>query len=60
MNADLDNTIETIFMVARPSMSHIASTLVRDIIRNGGDAKAFLPEGIMIHIGFVVTKDKIL
>jgi len=46
MNADLADNIETIFLVARPELSHIASTLVRDIIRNGGDTKAFLPDGI--------------
>jgi pantetheine-phosphate adenylyltransferase len=50
MNADLANNIETIFMVARPELSHIASTLVRDVIRNGGDVKAFLPKGIMVDI----------
>jgi pantetheine-phosphate adenylyltransferase len=48
MNADLADNIETIFMVARPELSHIASSIVREIIRNGGNVKAFLPEEIDI------------
>ncbi len=48
MNADLQSGMETIFLVSSPSLSHIASTLVRDVIRNGGNAKAFLPEGIVL------------
>ena len=48
MTAELVMDIETVFLVSRPSMSHIASTLVRDIIKNGGNPSIFLPEGINI------------
>jgi pantetheine-phosphate adenylyltransferase len=48
MNSDLSDSIETIFLVSKPSLSHIASTIVRDIIKNGGDPKLFLPDGIVI------------
>ncbi len=49
MNRDLSGGIETVFLVASPSLSHIASSLVRDIIRNGGNAGGFLPEGIVFE-----------
>jgi pantetheine-phosphate adenylyltransferase, bacterial len=43
-NRTLDNTIETIFLTGEPKYTSVASTIVRDIIRNGGDASLFLPE----------------
>ena len=42
-NRTLDNTIETIFLTGEPKYTSVASTIVRDIIRNGGDATLFLP-----------------
>jgi len=38
--------IETIFILPIPELSAINSTIVRDIVRNGGDASPFVPEGI--------------
>jgi pantetheine-phosphate adenylyltransferase len=38
--------IETIFILPIPELSAINSTIVRDIIRNGGDASPFVPEGV--------------
>jgi pantetheine-phosphate adenylyltransferase len=49
MNRSLDNNIETVFLTCLPQYTSVASTLVRDVIRNGGDARQFLPE--------VVAKD---
>jgi len=43
-NRTLDRTIETIFLTGEPKYTSVASTIVRDIIRNGGDAAPFLPE----------------
>ena len=43
-NRTLDNSIETIFLTGEPKYTSVASTIVRDIIRNGGDASLFLPE----------------
>jgi len=45
-NRTLDPTIETIFLTGEPKYTSVASTIVRDIIRNGGDAKPFLPEAV--------------
>lgn len=43
-NRTLDRNIETIFLTGEPKYTSVASTIVRDIIRNGGDASLFLPE----------------
>jgi pantetheine-phosphate adenylyltransferase len=42
-NRTLDKTIETVFLTGEPKYTSVASTIVRDIIRNGGDARLFLP-----------------
>lgn len=42
-NRTMDNSIETIFLTGEPKYTSVASTIVRDIIRNGGDASPFLP-----------------
>jgi pantetheine-phosphate adenylyltransferase len=44
MNRSLDQNIETIFLTCLPQYTSVASTLVRDVIRNGGDVKQFLPD----------------
>jgi len=44
MNRSLDHHIETVFLTCLPQFTSVASTLVRDVIRNGGDASPFLPE----------------
>jgi len=44
MNRSLDSSIETIFLTCLPKFTSVASTLVRDVIRNGGDVSQFLPE----------------
>jgi pantetheine-phosphate adenylyltransferase len=42
-NRTLDKSIETIFLTGEPKYTSVASTIVRDIIRNGGNASLFLP-----------------
>jgi pantetheine-phosphate adenylyltransferase len=44
MNRSLDGGIESIFLTCLPQYTSVASTLVRDVIRNGGNASQFLPE----------------
>ncbi len=46
-NRTLDTTIETVFLTCEPKYTSIASTIVRDIIRNGGSASPFLPEVVI-------------
>ncbi len=43
-NRTLDRNIETVFLTGEPKYTSVASTIVRDIIRNHGDASHFLPE----------------
>lgn len=44
MNHALVPEIESIFIVSKPGYSSISSTIVRDIMRNNGDVKQFLPK----------------
>ncbi|HMZ45832.1 MAG TPA: pantetheine-phosphate adenylyltransferase [Chitinophagaceae bacterium] len=46
-NRTLDRTIETIFLTGEPKYTSVASTIVRDILKNGGDASPFLPEAVI-------------
>ena len=46
MNQDLNPDIETIFIITPSNISHISSSIVRDIIKNGGDVSKFLPKEI--------------
>jgi pantetheine-phosphate adenylyltransferase len=43
VNTAMNPDIETIFILTAPEYSAVTSTLVRDIIRHGGDAGKFLP-----------------
>lgn len=43
-NRTLDRSIETVFLTGEPKYTSVASTIVRDIIRNGGNADPFLPD----------------
>ncbi len=45
-NRTLDKNIETIFLTGEPKYTSVASTIVRDILRNGGDASPFLPDAV--------------
>jgi pantetheine-phosphate adenylyltransferase len=40
--------VESIFLLTSPEHTPVNSTVVRDIIRYGGDVSQFLPEGIDI------------
>jgi len=43
MNRSLDHNIETVFLTCLPQFTSVASTLVRDVLKNGGDVSQFLP-----------------
>ena len=43
VNRVLASEIESVFLLTVPEHSHINSTIVRDIIRSGGDASRFVP-----------------
>ncbi|MDF1673389.1 MAG: pantetheine-phosphate adenylyltransferase [Vicingaceae bacterium] len=43
MNKAMENNIETLFIPTLPTFSAINSTIVRDILLNGGDISQFIP-----------------
>ena len=43
MNRSIDGHIETIVLTCLPQYTSVASTLVRDVLKNGGDVSQFLP-----------------
>ena len=49
MNKAMYPEIETVFLLTMPQHTAINSTIVRDIIRYGGDASLFLPEDMNIN-----------
>lgn len=46
MNRSLEDDIETIFLTCLPQYTSVASTLVRDVLKNGGDVSRFLPDAV--------------
>jgi pantetheine-phosphate adenylyltransferase len=50
MNRSLDGNIETFFLTCLPEYTSVASTLVRDVIRNGGDVARFVPAVVQATI----------
>ena len=47
MNHSMASDIETIFIVSNPALSHISSTIVRDILLYQGDISAFVPAPVL-------------
>lgn len=48
MNREVASNIETVLMFTDPAFSAINSTIVRDIIRNGGDASPWIPAAVQL------------
>ena len=49
MNYKLDNKISTIYIVAPAEVSHISSSLVREIYSNNGNIRNFIPKEINLQ-----------
>jgi pantetheine-phosphate adenylyltransferase len=45
-NRKLSN-IETVFLLTSATTSYISSSIVRDILRNGGNATGFVPTSVL-------------
>ena len=45
-NQLIDETVQTIFLISSPGFSHISSTIVREIHRNGGDLGKLVPKEV--------------
>jgi pantetheine-phosphate adenylyltransferase len=48
LNHIVGHGLETIFLISPPELSHISSTIVREIITGGGDASPFIPPQMKI------------
>jgi pantetheine-phosphate adenylyltransferase len=48
LNFIVGKGVETMFLISQPEFSHVSSTIVREIIKGGGDASPFLPKEIKI------------
>lgn len=46
LNNIVGEGLETVFFIAHPEMSHISSTIVREIIKGKGDVAKFVPDFI--------------
>ena len=46
VNRVMSSQLETVFLLTAPEHTHINSTIVRDILSNGGDASMFVPAAI--------------
>ena len=46
LNNIIGDGLETMFLISKPEYSHISSTIVREIIKGGGDVSSFLPKEI--------------
>ena len=40
--------IESVFLVCAPNVSNISSSIVRDVIRNGGDCRTLVPKSVLL------------
>jgi pantetheine-phosphate adenylyltransferase len=48
MNKQIAGNVETIFFLATPEFSALNSSVVRDIIKHGGDVRQFIPDAVDI------------
>lgn len=46
MNRSLQGNIETVFLTCLPQYTSVASTLVRDVLKNKGSVVQFLPDAV--------------
>jgi pantetheine-phosphate adenylyltransferase len=49
VNKSMAPDIETVFLLTAPEHSFINSTIVRDVLKNGGDATRFVPSSVNIN-----------
>ncbi len=52
INRELAPEVDTLFLVTNPELAAYSSTIVRDIIRHGGDVSKFIPNTIQINDDF--------
>ncbi len=50
LNRAMSQNLDTVFLTSSAQFATISSTLVRDVVRNNGDASMFLPEPVIRDI----------
>ncbi|MFC2120506.1 pantetheine-phosphate adenylyltransferase [Bacteroidota bacterium] len=48
INKAMEHNIETLFLLTAPELTSITSTIIQDILRNGGDASQFVPDEVSL------------
>jgi pantetheine-phosphate adenylyltransferase len=43
INNIIGDGVETVFLISQPNLSHVSSTIVREIIKGGADVSPFVP-----------------
>ncbi len=57
MNKKMFPDVETVFLLTTPEYTAVNSYIVREIIRHGGDASSFIPEGVNLSSGMQPAKE---
>ena len=50
MNKLQNNGLDTCILFTDPEFAPVSSTVIRDILRNGGDVSEFVPQAILQHL----------
>ena len=58
MNRALDDSVETVFLMAEARHQAIASKLVKEIARLGGDVSKFVPEAVRLALDLRFPRSK--
>ncbi|NOT36479.1 MAG: pantetheine-phosphate adenylyltransferase [Saprospiraceae bacterium] len=56
INHTVSNNLETIFLISRPELSHVSSTIVRELILGNGDISFFVPKQVYKDIQKLTKK----
>ena len=43
INKDINKNLETVFLITSPKLAPISSTIIRDVVKYGGDINKYLP-----------------
>ncbi|MBO1519888.1 pantetheine-phosphate adenylyltransferase [Oceanisphaera pacifica] len=57
MNRHLMPDLETVFLTPSPAYSFVSSSLIKDVVRHGGDISQFVPEAVASAITLKLVKD---
>ena len=50
--------VETVFVVGDPRLAHIASSMVKDVARHGGDIAGLVPDGVAAAVRAALVTPK--